>query len=72
MEQWKSWRNSTSMTQHLPRASPSASQENDGRFSNSPRKPPKTTRHHLPPAVPHQSPDTGLTTKVKLLGDVAR
>lgn len=45
---------------------------NDSWFSNLPRKRPKTAQHHLPPTVPVLSPSTGLTTKVKLLGDVAR
>lgn len=42
-QQWQPWRNSIIMTQCLTRESLPAPQENYGKFSNSARKPPKTT-----------------------------
>lgn len=55
-EQWQPWRNSVIMTQCLTREHLPAPQENDGKFSNSARKPPKTTQHPLPLEVTELSP----------------
>lgn len=58
--QWQPWRNSIIMIQCLTRESLPAPQENDGKFSISARKPPKTTQHHFPFEVTDLSPAWGL------------